>query len=69
MGLATTQPHVGWCADPLGLRHEHKVLAAVLQTLDRVQPNAVWSMVDPREQENLLPHTIEYFVNNFKLLP
>ena len=50
-------------------RHEHVVAAAVLQTLDRLQPRAWWSMVAPWQQELLHLLAVEHSLNNSKLLP
>ena len=51
------------------LRHEHVVLAAVLQTLDRLQPGVGWSMVALRQQELLHLPAVEYSLSNNRLLP
>ena len=51
------------------LRHEHVVLAAVLQTLDRLQLGAAWSMVALRHQELLHLPAVEYSLSNSRVLP
>ena len=51
------------------LRHEHVVPAAVLQTLDRLQPGAGWSVVALRQQEVLHLPAVEYSLSNSRLLP
>ena len=50
------------------LRHEHVVPAAVLQTLDRLQPRAGWSMVALRKQELLHLTAVDYSMSNSRLL-
>ena len=51
------------------LRHENVVPAAVLQTLDRLQPGAEWSMVVLRQQGLLHLPAVEYSLTNSILLP
>ena len=50
------------------LRNEHVLPAAVLQTLDRLQPGAGWSLVALRQQELLHLPVVEYSLSNNKLL-
>ena len=66
---ACLAPAKGPKADPLRLRRNHIVPVAVLQTLDRAQPEAGWSMVSLRQQEELLLPSVEYFLSNTKLWP
>ena len=56
-------------ARALYLRHEHVVPTTVLQTLDRLQPGAGWSMVALRPQEDLHLPSVDYSLTNSKLLP
>ena len=49
------------------LRHEHVVPVAVLQTLDRLQPGAGWSLVALRQQELLHLPVVEYSLSNNRL--
>ena len=51
------------------LRHEHVVPAAVLQTLDRLQLGAGWSMVALRQQGLLHLPAVDYSLSNSTLLP
>ena len=59
----------GPTAHPLRLRHNHIVPAAVLQTLDRLQPGAGRSIVALRQQEEHLLPSVDYSLTNKKLLP
>ena len=56
-------------AHALYLRHEHVLPAAVLQTFDRLQPGAAWSMVALRQQEDLQLRLVDYSLTNSMLLP
>ena len=56
-------------AAALRLRHEHVVPAAVLRTLDHLQPGVGWSMVALRQQEDLHLPAVDYSLDNRKLLP
>ena len=51
------------------MRHEHVVPAAVLQTLDRLQPGAGWSMVALRQHELLHLPAVDYSLSNSRVLP
>ena len=49
-------------------RHDHVVPAALLQTLDLLQPGAGWSMVALAQQKVLHLPAVEYSVTNSRLL-
>ena len=66
---ASPVPQCPQASSAMLLRHEHVVLAAVLQTLDRLQPGARWSMVALRQRELLHLPAVDYSLSNTRLLP
>ena len=62
--IQATQSH----AHALYLRHEHVVPVALLQTWDRLQPGALWSMVALRQHKDGHLPVVDYSLTNSNLL-